>query len=335
MKKSIIALVACLVLIVLTACGGGKVDPSDPNQGLWRAATGEMMGISMEVEEFFGEGFTIELRSSGKCALNVDGEKANGTWTLENGAFNVKGGGLDCSGRLENGELTLENVMDMGLTLIFAKDGGTAAAGASLDTPASDDADNAASIPSDVLEWWDGQWYGWYIVLEGEGPTYDYMDGRSYDCYAFTDINDDGTGVLYLWDDYEELGTVEFKLDLSGGVPMGTLVAYGGDMFFQELEMNEWFIDPTERGYDDLIYLYEDARLSGEDYMRFEIYLRPWGIGWDDMPENVRPPYYRDWYVRDGFREYDSMMDAIAANPEEGNELFVHPGLPERAYSMP
>ena len=55
--------------------------------------------------------------------LSVDGSKANGTWTLNNGAFTVEGGGIDCAGRLENGVLTLENVMDMGITLVFYKDG--------------------------------------------------------------------------------------------------------------------------------------------------------------------------------------------------------------------
>jgi len=122
MKRSIaVFMVLILVVSTFTACGA-SVDTSDPNQGLWKATTGEMMGVSMDVTEFFGEGFTIELMSKGKCNLVADGKKAGGTWTLaDDGAFTVKGGGIDCKGYLEDGSLVLENVMDMGLDLYFVK----------------------------------------------------------------------------------------------------------------------------------------------------------------------------------------------------------------------
>ena len=120
--KGILATILVLALLgVLAGCGSGTVDPNDPNQGIWKATTGEMFGITSNVEEFFGQGFTIELKANGKCVLNVDGEKANGTWTLDNGAFTVKGGGIECEGRLENGILTLNDVMGMGLNLVFEK----------------------------------------------------------------------------------------------------------------------------------------------------------------------------------------------------------------------
>ena len=120
MKKLICLTMVFLLLSSLAACGG-KVDADDPNQGVWTAKTGAMMGISMDVEEMFGDGFTIELKANGKCALNVDGKKANGTWTLADGAITVKGGGLDCKGRLEDGRFSLEDVLGMGLTLVFEK----------------------------------------------------------------------------------------------------------------------------------------------------------------------------------------------------------------------
>ena len=120
--KKIVALSLVLVIIIstLTACGS-SVDASDPNQGLWKATTGEMLGVSMAVAEMFGEGFTIELKSKGKCTLTVDGEKANGTWTLKDGVFSVEGGGVECTGYFEDDVLVLEDVMNQGLTLIFEK----------------------------------------------------------------------------------------------------------------------------------------------------------------------------------------------------------------------
>lgn len=121
---SLIALMMIICSITLVACGKNDTASDDPNLGIWNATTGEMMGISMGVTDFFGEGFSIELKSGGKCKLTVDGEKANGKWTLENGAFTVKGGGIDCAGTLENGKIILDDVLGRGLTLIFEKEGG-------------------------------------------------------------------------------------------------------------------------------------------------------------------------------------------------------------------
>ena len=123
--KKIIALLLAFILcsVMLTGCGGPD-DPDDPNLGVWKATRGEMLGISIDVDRYFGAGFIIELNAKGKCALNIDGKEYGGKWTLsEGGEFTVKGGGIDCKGRLDNGVLTLENVLS-GITLTLEKEGG-------------------------------------------------------------------------------------------------------------------------------------------------------------------------------------------------------------------
>ena len=118
MKKSIGAVLLVLLLIGLIA-RGGKND--DPNHGVWKATKGEMLGVSMDVADFFVEGFTIELKANGKCALNIDGKKTNASWTLDNGMIEIKGGGIDSNGSLKNGKLTLKYVLGTSLTLVFEK----------------------------------------------------------------------------------------------------------------------------------------------------------------------------------------------------------------------
>ena len=427
-----------VVLLVLgvAACGGNSGDSDDPNLGVWRAVTGEMFGMSMEVEEFFEKGFTVELKAKGKCALNVDGSKANGTWTLDNGAFTLKGGGLDCKGRLENGKLTLEDVMGMGLTLVFEKEGGSPGSnqdsgqireivskyasdagyyiidsitqegetfGAddlkgfgisyyivlnedgtmelntdnvikgtwepgvlrymedgedvtneytrdgdyltidigdgditlvfklSSGSPPSTGNSGAGALP-DELAWWDGQWYGWYNILEAKGAFSDY-DDLALDCSAFIDLSSDGTGTLYIWDDYEELGTIDIIVDFDRGGEYGVLYTLSGIMFEHEVEEYGWAVNPSREDYGYTIYVYSDIR-DGGDYIRYEIYLRPWGATWDDMIDSLRPRGYDNWYVP-FIADTDSMLEALQESTVTGGgNVFIHQGLPDRAYGF-
>lgn len=107
MKKILSCLLAALLLVSVMGCSSGD-DKNDPNLGVYTAKTAEYEGFTLSVEEFFEKGFTIELRSGGKCKLTADDESANGKWTLDGTAFHVTGGGIDCDGTLENGVLRLE-----------------------------------------------------------------------------------------------------------------------------------------------------------------------------------------------------------------------------------
>lgn len=106
MKKFLSILLAALLLTLAVGCGGDKAD--DPNLGLYTAKTAEYSGFTVSVDEFFEEGFAIELKAGGKCKLTADGETANGKWTLDGAKFHVEGGGIDCDGTLENGVISID-----------------------------------------------------------------------------------------------------------------------------------------------------------------------------------------------------------------------------------
>lgn len=95
-------------LLLLCVAGAAAYAEEDPNLGVYTGTTAEYSGITLSLESFFENGFSIELQENGKCILNADGVQATGTWTLEGTAFTVTGGGLDCSGTLENGLMRLE-----------------------------------------------------------------------------------------------------------------------------------------------------------------------------------------------------------------------------------
>ena len=106
MKKILSLMLAVLLLALAVACSSG--DDNDPNLGVYTAKTAEYSGITLSVDQFFEKGFTIELKSGGKCKLTADGESANGKWTLEGTKFHVNGGGIDCDGTLENGVMSID-----------------------------------------------------------------------------------------------------------------------------------------------------------------------------------------------------------------------------------
>ena len=107
MKKILACLLAVLLLALALGCSSGD-DKNDPNLGVYTAKTAEYSGITLNVDQFFEKGFTIELKSGGKCKLTADGKSANGKWTLEGTKFHVNGGGIDCDGTLEKGIIRLD-----------------------------------------------------------------------------------------------------------------------------------------------------------------------------------------------------------------------------------
>ena len=157
-------------------------------------------------------------------------------------------------------------------------------------------------------EFWNGDWYGWWIV---ESATGDYADnaGSWWDACARIDLDADGSGTLILWDDSCEAGQtiagaqVQASADLTTS---GRLVSTGGSFFDCELTgVDAWYIDaapPESMPYSNLICIsgvYTDPENSGNSFV-YTIYLRPWGTDWEDVradDETLLPYYYDDWYL--------------------------------------
>ena len=137
-----VVVIGIILALVLGGKGGkDKATSDDPNVGVWNVVAAEMWGMEMDIRDVFANGFTVELLEKGKCKLNIDGTKGNGTWTLKDGVITIKGGGLDVSGTLKNGLLVLEDVMGIGLNLSFRKDGADSGASNGTSAPGASGAD--------------------------------------------------------------------------------------------------------------------------------------------------------------------------------------------------
>ncbi len=396
MKKIGSIVLALIMLVSFTACGGKSSKSDDPNIGMWNAVAASMMDMTMDISEVFDEGASLELKENGKYKLVLDGEKAFGKWWYEGGGLILTIEGVDFPGNIENEILTLTNMMDMGLDLIFEKEGSNAFAnlpatsndaGYYMLEKASEDGetttgdelrelgidyyvllneDGTAVVQTDEIatgtwengvldlhnaegdaeifdysldgdeltiilddliliyvrssgtpppytlgtspetagklselqQWWDGDWYG-YWEPHTVSDDYKHIDDGRWDIYARIEMNPDDTGLLYLWEDGEDFATVDISVSAYGGAgDMGAAVSESGHYWAgDEIGHAHWIIDPSLYGYENYMVIdgrYEDTYGEGFNYV---VYLRPWGLLWDDIPEDQRPPWYDDWYL--------------------------------------
>ena len=163
-------------------------------------------------------------------------------------------------------------------------------------------------------EFWNGDWYGWWIIESGTGD-YALSEGGWWDACAHIDLGEDGSGTLTLWDDSCEAGeyiaqaSVQAEADLTTS---GRLVSTDGSFLNCPLTgADAWYIDaaaPESMPYHDMICIsgaYTDPEGSSSSFV-YTIYLRPWGMDWEDVRtgdtsgclyRDLLPPDYDSWYA--------------------------------------
>ena len=180
----------------------------------------------------------------------------------------------------------------------------------------------SATADDALLEWWNGEWYGWWKMTDCSG-SYESMEGQWWDICGVIEIDADRTGTVTLWDeDYtkdDAMVSAAVSLSDTGTGEHGTLTSEGGWFTDVALAHADWIVDPGLQELADIICI--DGRYeNGDDTYRYEIYLRPWGLYWDDVEEENRPYLYADWYLPliDAGK---SMPDSIGADApaESGN----------------
>ncbi len=171
-----------------------------------------------------------------------------------------------------------------------------------------------------LLDWWNGEWYGWW-KMSGCYGDYESMEGDWWDVCGVIDFDKDYTGTIELWDeDYtrsKPMASAQVSLSEAGTGEHGTVMSEGGWFTNVTLEHADWIVDPGLLDYDDMICISGDYE-DGDDEFHYDIYLRPWGLYWKDMEEDAYPYRYTDWYLPliDAGK---SMPDAIGEGVSEGN----------------
>lgn len=156
-----------------------------------------------------------------------------------------------------------------------------------------------ADAPDALLSWWNGSWYGWWTMTDCTG-SYQNMEGQWWDICGTIAVDEDCTGTLTLWDeDYTQASPtalVPIRLDAAGAGEHGTMTSQGGWFTDMSLDSGAWVSDPGLLDYPQLIHIAGDYEMEDNTY-HYDIYLRPWGVYWDDMDEAALPYLYHDWYL--------------------------------------
>ncbi len=271
--------------------------------GLYNADKAEAYGIEIAISTMWEKGFSIELLDGGKCNLSINGTKGSGTWSFDGQTVSLDVPGFNMDGTWSDGVLVFEDLYGMGVTLFFTRDGSMKPAAQSAATPAPASAQDYG--------WWEGDWYGWWSTTDG-GGRYDGVYGSAWDVCAQIDVYDDGTGYIEAWDQDGDMvveGRVSFREGLTAN---GCMV--GSSVTFMDYDLGDdlWTADPGDAncgGFDKLFCIvgrFVDPD-NEEDWLEYQIYLRPWGTKWDDMengdtsamiyPGDMLPLQYSSWYL--------------------------------------
>ena len=304
MKKVISLMLALVLALSLTACGGkGGGASDDPNLGKYIGEEYSGDGSNwFSLSEIFDEGESyIELKDGGKGVFCLGGDATDIKWTLENdGTLKLTRDSLESNGTLKDGLITLTDLWGNEVTITFQKEGGS----------------EAAATGDALLDWWNGDWYGWW-KMSGCSGDYEDMEGDWWDICGSIDIGADKTGTVMLWDeDYSKddlMAGATVTLSAAGTGEHGTLMSEDGQFTDVYLEHADWIVDPGLVDFVDTIIISGDYE-NGADAFTYDIILRRWGTYWEiDMDEANFPAHYNDWYVP-LIDEGKPMPDSIGAD---------------------
>lgn len=309
----IVALCAVLVIALLFVAGklvsGLTVVPDDPDGIL---GTYEGIHCYTGNDDFGADDEWIRLQAGGKLRARLIDTTYRGSWTLNGESLVLNFEDDTFYGTLKDGVVTVQYY---GLTYVFSRDGVDVPIDDSLTSPTNY---NAAGVD---LSWWQGDWYGWWIMRDGTGNWADEDDGslRFWDTCARIYTFSDGTGYLELWDEDTEEGSCFASASLTfqpGSTAPGILISTGGIFWTNDLDEGEWYVDssdtPMGSTIDHVICLHGSFTDENGDSFNYEIYLRPWGMEWEDVRaldttalpySNMMPGYYDSWYlplIKDG-----------------------------------
>lgn len=364
---------ALVMALSLCACGGGNKEPADPNHFDFGKYELDYKGACLMYNEYSEDALVLTFQFTNNSKENAsygwsiyekviqDGVELESTYvvtdwetyeSVSENYFTEVAPGESLEIRLPfkiNGTGTVEvNLSDLWDNYTYTitvnpaelerEDVGDPDDSGLYSDPVEGDPTegDARPVEASFTDWWDGDWYGWWIISSGTG---DYEDAVGYwwDVCARIVAYDTQSGAMVIWDDDDRsmdnaCGQIQVSFNEAGVGEHGTMMAEGGAFMDQVLGHADWIVDPGLEKVDDLIWI--DGSYDGENgSYSYEMFLRPWGVIWDDITEEVTGynnplPNTYDWYL--GFvNAGQPMPDSFDATVDGGSATAaVEPSAP-------
>ena len=266
--------------------------------GFWEMYEEDENGNPLTTEEKreIGIDYTIQFNADGTGTTVFDHETAflwgNSKITISDG----EGGTVDFPYTVSGDELTLDTGDSI---LIFRR---------------ADTVSRPVESLSSYADYWAGDWYGWWYVTDAGGEWANF-EGYCTDACAMLEVYDDDTGYFAAWNETNIAGEAFCTCDVSfsdGVTDAGCMVSENGSFFTAGgIGHADWVIDPgasVVSEFDHMIMIQAAAidSSNSDNYIYADIFLRPWGMTWDDvaiadttdMPyDDMMPLRYDDWYL--------------------------------------
>lgn len=256
---------------------------------------------TVQMMKAFGMEIYLDLKEDGTGVIFLD-EPFDITWGKGKAAFD------------DNSTFTYELKDDQliadveGEVLVFVR-------GEAGEAPAvgADVAEDREELTDPMLKFWEGDWYGWWVMWSADGE-YESMEDDGWDAYATIDVSSDYTGTVTLWDVDSSWDEPIAVVDVSfrqGLGEEGCMVSESGWFYDCEVAHADWNIDPPAsmvRMFDNMIAIdsyYVNPENSDNTY-NYVFILRPWGMDWEDVRgveaegtyyEDMMPFEYESWYL--------------------------------------
>ena len=198
-KWNLLFLFAFIVSMITLAGCGKTAGEASPYEGKWIAVSAQMIGMSVSVDETFGGAFEFEVKNGGKVSFSVGEVTGNGKWSVEDDQFTLSIEGEEMVGTIGEDIISFDDMLEMGVKVIFAKDG----------TEAMDPALYLTEEENAVV----GEWVAESVEeLLGDGPQTSMVGVDNInDALRLNFKNDRNVTVIYKG---EEIGTFPWSVAL-------------------------------------------------------------------------------------------------------------------------
>lgn len=292
MKKYLAFVLSAVLLLSLCACGASE--NAKDLCGVYELYAIEEDGTAILAEDMVAEGLMeagtqLALKEGGKGVLTLDGDE-NVKWNYDgDGTITITAGSDKIQAPYKDGVITLD--ID-GVKLYFAANGADTSwigadslAGAlGLDVDTEDDTDPTGDISSEteVQQMWNGWWYG-AVDLNGCTGDWECVNGMTLDAVMYIELDEDGTGILKMYDPYEELVSGDDHnnfADVQCHADTNYLYGDSGIAFDYDIYPSDWIFVHNIDNFDKLnagSYCMED----NGDRWGYDFTFMPWGSKWE------------------------------------------------------